>query len=167
MPFFLSAKRAISALSELAGSLEKRLTDLDERLRNVERQERRSQAALENMLDQHESMLAYLQKMHEASPPTQALISFAEAFASWRQASPESPEKEVLSRRLDILLEQFDLELVAAPGVPFNPELHEACHARFEPDLPGNSVLEIVRAGFLSHGRVLRYASVIVNRPNP
>ncbi|MDR3177286.1 MAG: nucleotide exchange factor GrpE [Desulfovibrio sp.] len=167
MPFFLSAKRVIAAFSDLAGSLEKHLTGLDERLRNVERQERRSQAALENMLDQHERMLAYLQKMYNSSPPTEAVISFAEAFASWRQVSPDSPEKEVLSRRLNTLLEQFGLELIADPGVPFNPERHEACHVRFEPDLPVNSVLEIVRAGFLSHGRVLRYASVIVNRPNP
>ena len=167
MLYFRSAKRLASALSELADSLEKRLADVDERLRNVERQERRSQSALENMLDQHESMLAYLQKMYNASPPTQAAISFAEAFAAWRQVAPDTAEKEVLSRRLDVLLEQFGLELIADPGVPFNPERHEACHVRFEQDVPINSVLEIVRAGFLSHGRVLRYASVIVNRPNP
>jgi molecular chaperone GrpE len=166
MLIFLSAKKFTSALSELAGSLETRLTGLDERLRNAERRERRSQVALENMLDQHESMLAYLQKMYNSSPPAQAAISFAEAFASWRQASPDSPEMEILSRRLNILLEQFGLELIADLGVPFNPERHEACHVRFEPDVPINNVLEIVRAGFLSHGRVLRYASVIVNRPD-
>ncbi|MDR1947580.1 MAG: nucleotide exchange factor GrpE [Desulfovibrio sp.] len=163
---FLSAKNFASVLSELAVSLETRLDGLDERLQNIERRERRSQAALENMLDQHASMLAYLQKMYSSSPPTEAAISFAEAFASWHRASPDSPEMEILSRRLNILLEQFGLELIADVGVPFNPDRHEACHVRFEPDIPINSVLEIVRAGFLSHGRVLRYASVIVNRPN-
>ena len=58
----------------------------------------------------------------------------------------------------------FDLTLVSERGVDFDSEKHEACGARCAPDHRDGSVLEIVRPGFLLRGKVLRCATVVVNR---
>ncbi|MDR0882160.1 MAG: nucleotide exchange factor GrpE [Candidatus Adiutrix sp.] len=164
----LSEKKFYNALTEmrkaLEVSMELGMAGLDERFQKNERQERRNRAALENMIDEHETMLGILRQLLEQSPPTAALLSFAESFALWRLAAPPAKEFEILADKLDALLNIFGLKLISETGVPFDPASHEACHVRFDPEQPENSVLEIIQPGFVSQGRVLRYATVVVNR---
>lgn len=160
----LKKKDFEAARTELEARLEERLAGLGERLQQAERRERRNQAALEGLLDGQESQLALLRQLRAASPPMEALMAFAENFALWRNAVSPTPETAVLARKFDELLRSFDLELAAEPGDTFDPGRHEACDVRFEPEKPANTVLEVVRPGFLSAGGVLRYATVVVNR---
>lgn len=64
--------------------------------------------------------------------------------------------------RLDELLSRLDLREIPAEGLPFDPELMRAVEVdRMSDEQPG-AVLEVVRAGYVSQGRVVRYAEVRV-----
>ena len=47
-------------------------------------------------------------------------------------------------------------------GEPFNPHLHEAKSAVSAPDLPVNTVVQVIHAGFMIEERLLRPAGVVV-----
>jgi len=162
----LSKKDFEAAFLALERTMEERLDGLSERLKQAERRERRTVAALEGMVDEHETMLGLLRRLLEVSPPLEALLSFAESFALWRGAVPTTPETLVLSEKFGELLRQFDLELITDVGEAFDPDRHESCDVRFDPEKPDNSILEVIRPGFLSAKGVMRYAIVVVNRSN-
>jgi molecular chaperone GrpE len=163
-------KRISEKIEELEKKIEAHISDrlgeLNERLQQSIRQERRNQAALESVFENQKRELLMLRGMRDESKASKALMAFAEAFALCRQSRQDSPEFQVLWAKLTALLDQFGLEILADSGVPFDPSLHEACAVRFDPDEPEGHVLELVRPGFSSGGDVLRYASVVVNRPN-
>lgn len=162
---FISGKKFAAALETLENNLVRRLDELDERLLKAERSERRGRAAMESMVSDHDAMLTLLHRLESQSPPLEALFSFAENFILWRQAETSTPALEILDKKLAALLAGFGLELIAETRVPFDQNRHEASCVRFEPGLPENIVLELVRPGFSSSRRVLRYAAVVVNRP--
>lgn len=62
-------------------------------------------------------------------------------------------------------LKNHGLECVeAARGEEFNPEFHEAVGMAAEDDLDDNTVAQIVQAGYVLKGRLLRPAKVMVNK---
>jgi molecular chaperone GrpE (heat shock protein) len=150
------------SLSSMGCSLDERLAEVEERLQQSLRHERRSQMALESILETQNKTLEALGRQ-EISPPIEALMSLAENFALTRLAEPNTSDS-ILYNKLSKLMDCFDLALVSEIGVQFDHDKHEACGARYEPDSPDGAVLEIVRPGFLMKGTVLRYATVIVNR---
>jgi molecular chaperone GrpE len=54
-----------------------------------------------------------------------------------------------------------------AEGQPFDPERHEALTRQPSDDVPPNTVVQVVQAGYLVGDRVLRPAKVIVSAPAP
>jgi molecular chaperone GrpE (heat shock protein) len=161
-------KRISQKIEELEGKIEARLSgrldEVNERLQQSIRQERRNQAALESVFENQKAALLILRKMRDESQALKALMAFAESFALWCQSQPDSPEFHVLWAKLAALLNQFGLEILAETGVPFDPSIHEACAVRFDPYEPDGYVLEMVRPGFSSGGEILQCASVVVNR---
>ena len=139
--------------------LEARIAGVEEQMQQSLRHERRRQIALESVL---ETLRALERK--EASPTREALMSLAENLALTRLAARDNPEIDILYSKLTNLMRCFDLALISDIGVPFDPEIHEACGARCEPAFEDGSILEIVRPGFLLRDEVLRCATVIVNR---
>lgn len=62
-------------------------------------------------------------------------------------------------------LKKHGLDRVDAQrGMEFNPEFHEALGAAQEDDLDDNCVAQIVQAGYVLKGRLLRPAKVMVNK---
>ncbi len=49
-------------------------------------------------------------------------------------------------------------------GEPFNPESHEALGMASLPDLPADTVAQVVQKGYTLRGRLLRPAKVMVNK---
>ncbi|EHJ49408.1 GrpE protein [Solidesulfovibrio carbinoliphilus subsp. oakridgensis] len=49
-------------------------------------------------------------------------------------------------------------------GEPFNPETHEALGMASLPDLPADTVAQVVQKGYTLRGRLLRPAKVMVNK---
>lgn len=50
-------------------------------------------------------------------------------------------------------------------GEPFSPETHEAIGMMADPILPADTVGRVVQHGYTLHGRLLRPAKVMVNKP--
>ena len=55
-------------------------------------------------------------------------------------------------------------EVPAAPGVPFDPNVHEAVVAQESDEYSEGEIVSVLEAGYLLHGRLLRPARVIVAR---
>ena len=72
---------------------------------------------------------------------------------------------ELVSGQLRAVLEGHGLsEVPAAPGLPFDPTVHEAVVAQRSADHPEGAIVTVIEAGYLLHGRLLRPARVIVAR---
>ena len=72
---------------------------------------------------------------------------------------------EIVSGQLRSVLEGHGLdEVPAAPGVPFDPTVHEAVVAQDSDEYSEGLITAVLAPGYLLHGRLLRPARVIVAR---
>ncbi len=72
---------------------------------------------------------------------------------------------EIVSGQLRSVLEGHGLdEVPAAPGLPFDPNVHEAVVAQESDEYSEGAIVAVLEAGYLLHGRLLRPARVIVAR---
>ncbi len=72
---------------------------------------------------------------------------------------------ELVSGQLRAVLEGHGLdEVPAAPGLPFDPTVHEAVVAQDSDEYPEGMIVAVLAPGYLLHGRLLRPARVIVAR---
>ena len=66
--------------------------------------------------------------------------------------------------RVDRAIDQAGLEVIAAEGEPFDPELMEAVEVAGDTGRPAGEVVEEIRRGYLRGDTVFRYAQVKVAR---
>lgn len=72
---------------------------------------------------------------------------------------------ELVSEQLRSVLASQGLEEVPAePGVPFDPNVHEAVMAQESQEYPEGTIAVVLEKGYLLHGRLLRPVRVIVAR---
>ncbi len=71
---------------------------------------------------------------------------------------------EVTERSLLTALNRYQITRFDPLGEPFNPHLHEAKSAVSAPDLPSNTVVQVIHAGFMIGERLLRQAGVVVSQ---
>ena len=163
-------RQQIHSLTEMTKELGGRIEGIEDRLQQMQRAERRRDAALEGLLEDQSSVLKTLTGIKEESSRIDAILTFAESMTLWLLQAEETGdasgtnEIKILASKLRALLAEFGLASIAETGVPFDTTLHEACASRSDPGRPERDVLEIVRPGFLCEGRVLRCATVVVNR---
>jgi len=72
---------------------------------------------------------------------------------------------ELVAGQFRSVLEGHGLdEVPAAPGLPFDPTVHEAVVAQDSDEYPEGMIVAVLAPGYLLHGRLLRPARVIVAR---
>lgn len=160
----LERQQRILDLTELTRELGRRLEEIEGRMQQMQRAERRRDTALEGLLEDQASALKILIGIREESSRIDAILSFAESMTLWLLQAEGTSETRILANKLRTLLAEFSLAAIAETGVPFDAALHEACATASDPNHPDRDVLEIVRPGFTCEGRVLRCATVVVNR---
>jgi molecular chaperone GrpE len=69
---------------------------------------------------------------------------------------------EVTERELLKTLEKYQIKRFDPLGEPFNPHLHDAMTKVDVPNVPADTVVQVIHAGFMIDERVLRPAAVIV-----
>jgi molecular chaperone GrpE len=69
----------------------------------------------------------------------------------------------MVHQQLSAALVRHGVQPVAAVGLPFNPEVHEALLEQPSPDKPERTVLQELQRGYSLHDRVIRPARVIVS----
>ena len=72
-----------------------------------------------------------------------------------------------LQRQLGDLLAAEGVTIIDAGGAEFDPSLHEALVRVPHPTIPADHVVEVLRQGYLSQGRLLRPAAVSVSAGPP
>ena len=70
----------------------------------------------------------------------------------------EMTQKELLN-----VFERAGIKPVPAEGQPFDHNIHEAVQQQENPDVPANTVLQVMRGGYIIQDRLLRPAQVIVS----
>lgn len=61
-------------------------------------------------------------------------------------------------------MDKFNITVVDPEGEPFNPDLHQAMSMVPNPDLPANTVMNVVQKGYQLNERLIRPAMVIVSK---
>ncbi|MDR1873915.1 MAG: nucleotide exchange factor GrpE [Synergistaceae bacterium] len=173
----VDVERISSEVSSLGAAFGERLASLEDQLQQAQRQERRRQVAIESLLENQDKTLKKQDEVFELQdkaleilgrlepfPPLEALMALAENFVLFFLEDPENPALLVLYGKMSNLLACFGLSLITDMGCEFDPGRHEACMARRDLSRPEDSILEVVRPGFLLKDQILRCATVVVNR---
>lgn len=106
--------------------------------------------------------------LKEANPLLEIIESFFYFDSSLRDL-PDLPMSqieaaELVWKKLDSLLLDFNLEIIRQTGGFFDPRLHEAVEK--PPETTGRLIVtRILRPGYLYHGQVARAAKVILGEP--
>ncbi|MBP6817760.1 MAG: nucleotide exchange factor GrpE [Ferrovibrio sp.] len=74
----------------------------------------------------------------------------------------EATERELLS-----VFERHGIQRIDPQGQRFDPNLHQAMFEVENPNLPAGTVFQVVAAGYVQHGRLLRAAMVGVTKGGP
>lgn len=86
----------------------------------------------------------------------------SDAFNGWLQGL------ELVRERFLSLLAKESIQPIDALGKPFDPRLHVATGGEERSDVAANTVVTVLRKGYIQGERVLRYAEVLVSRaPTP
>ncbi len=159
--------------SELKGELDRMRGDLaqaQEGLREAQERALRARADIENQRRRHlkekddlrkfaqeDMMRAMLQPMDHFALALQSLDTATDVHAV-RQGV------EMIHREIMGVLQGYGLEEVVPVGETFDPNLHEAVGTAADPEKPDNTILSVMRSGWVMRGRVLRPAMVQVNK---
>src|SRR5271156_4778231 len=92
------------------------------------------------------------------------LDGFERALAAHDDPGYENYRKgfELIYRQLENILSKKGLEQIDAEGKPFDPNLHHAVEQIESADYPDGTVIGVLQAGYIFHGKILRPAMVRV-----
>jgi len=141
--------KLLAEKSELTETLIRRQADFENYRKRIER-ERQSEhhRGIEGLI---ESLLPVLD-------------GFERALAAHADPGYENYRKgfELIYRQLENTLSKKGLEQIDAEGKPFDPNLHHAVERIESTDYPDGTVIGVLQAGYMFHGKVLRPAMVRV-----
>lgn len=149
-----------------------RIARLEADLAEAEKNALRHQAELENsrrrMRRESEDLVRYalgplmldvLEGLDNLDRALQALGANPQTAADSSLASGVA----MVAQQLNQALARHGCVAIEAAGQPFDPQLHQAVQMLPSPAVPANQVLQVLRAGYRLHDRVLRPAQVIVS----
>ncbi len=103
-------------------------------------------------------------------PFAKELLAVADSMDMGLTAAQDAEDVASLQEGMDLtrkqlfsVLEKFNIEVLDAMGVKFNPEQHEAMTMVPNPDMEPNTVMDVIQKGYTLNGRLLRPARVIVS----
>ncbi|MFN3814287.1 MAG: nucleotide exchange factor GrpE [Aquificaceae bacterium] len=70
---------------------------------------------------------------------------------------------ELVYRELKRILEKYGIREIETEGKEFDPYKAEAVDKEYNPNVPSNTVVKVLRKGYSLHDRVLRPARVVVS----
>src|SRR5262249_36624387 len=122
----------------------------------------RREARLEVLAEVLEVRDRFSRGVEEAQRRLAGLHGLWARFAS-REVLVALVEGNLLAReRLDDLLRRLDVQEILCLGKPFDPSLMQAAEVMRTTTASPGTVLEVFRPGYISNGRVLRFAEVRV-----
>ncbi|HOQ10099.1 MAG TPA: nucleotide exchange factor GrpE [Syntrophomonadaceae bacterium] len=70
---------------------------------------------------------------------------------------------QMISKRMQEIIESEGVQVIEALGKPFDPQYHQPLMVESSPDHPENTVIEELQKGYMIHGRVIRPSLVKVS----
>ncbi len=141
------------------------LQDLQEIMQKQQKKERRQAQVLEYMHQELKNKLDIMHSQLKDRQPLETITTCAESFALYRLHQHQDAALEHTWNKFTAMLAEFDIQLILDHQQQFDDTRHEVCDTRWDPALPANAVLEVVRPGFIIQGEVDRPAMVVINSP--
>ncbi|NLL11988.1 MAG: nucleotide exchange factor GrpE [Fibrobacter sp.] len=98
------------------------------------------------------------------------LVDVRENFDRAIQSAENSTDYQGLLEGLKLIYNKFEsvlgkngLEVFAAPGEQFDPQVHDALMKTAHPEIPEDHISEVYEKGYKLKGRVIKHAKVIVS----
>lgn len=133
----------------------------------------RARAELENQRRRYERELEKarkyaLEKFAEDLLPVKDSLEMGLAAAQAEDADVAALREgtELILKMFNDVAARFGVETVDPQGEPFNPEFHQAISTQENDEVAPNTVLIVVRKGYVLNGRLLRPAMVVVSKPS-
>ncbi|HIJ22883.1 MAG: nucleotide exchange factor GrpE [Gammaproteobacteria bacterium] len=113
-----------------------------------------------------------VEKAHKFAlePFAKELLAVADSMDLGLTAAKDSEDVASLKEGMELTrkqlfgaLEKFNVEVMDAMGVKFDPEQHEALTMVPNPEMEPNTVMDVIQKGYTLNGRLLRPARVIVS----
>jgi len=141
--------KLLAEKSELTETLIRRQADFENYRKRVER---------ERQTEHHRGIEGLIESL------LPVLDGFERALAAHADPGYENYRKgfELIYRQLENILSKKGLEQIDAEGKPFDPNLHHAVERIESTDYPDGTVVGVLQAGYMFHGKVLRPAMVRV-----
>ena len=158
--------------AESDGALSAQLSEAQVQLEQAKDESLRARAEVENVRRRSQKEIAAARKF--------AIENFAQELLGVRDSLQRACEVELnqdagdavtqMKEGLALTLKQFDLslgkfavaEVAAAPGVRFDPQLHQAIGTEAAPDIAADHIVTVVQKGYTLNERLLRPAMVVV-----
>lgn len=133
----------------------------------------RARAELENQRRRHERELEKTRKYalerfaQDLLPVKDSLeMGLAEAQAENANVAALREGTELILREFDKIADRFGIKIVDPQEELFNPEFHQAISTQESDEVAPNTVLTVVRKGYILNDRLLRPAMVVVSKPS-
>jgi len=141
--------KLLAEKSELTETLIRRQADFENYRKRIER---------ERQSEHHRGIEGLIELL------LPVLDGFERALAAHADPGYENYRKgfELIYRQLENTLSKKGLEQIDAEGKPFDPNLHHAVERIESTDYPDGTVIGVLQAGYMFHGKVLRPAMVRV-----
>ncbi|HUJ80243.1 MAG TPA: nucleotide exchange factor GrpE [Candidatus Acidoferrales bacterium] len=141
--------KLLAEKNELTETLIRRQADFENYRKRVER---------ERQTEHHRGIEGLIESL------LPVLDGFERALAAHADPGYENYRKgfELIYRQLENILSKKGLEQIDAEGKPFDPNLHHAVERIESTDYPDGTVVGVLQAGYMFHGKVLRPAMVRV-----
>lgn len=132
----------------------------------------RARAELENQRRRHERELEKahkyaLEKFAQELLPVKDSLEMGLTAAQAEDADVEALREgtELILRVFNEAVTRFGIKEVDPQDDPFDPEFHQAISTQENNERPPDTVLTVVRKGYLLNDRLLRPAMVVVSKP--
>jgi molecular chaperone GrpE (heat shock protein) len=155
-------KKTPAESSEPTGPTEFEL--LEDRLRKLQKRERRQAQMLEQMYQDLGGKLDRVLAQQSFELPIDKIAACAENLALYCQHHPQDNALAQTWKRFTLMLEALGIELILDHHQRFDDSRHQVCDIRNDAQAPDNAILEVVRPGLVVHGQITRPAVVVVNR---
>jgi molecular chaperone GrpE len=94
----------------------------------------------------------------------EAVDSLERALQAAAADNPLAQGLRAVLAQMEAILERQGVTRMGSPGEPFDPERHEAVAVVESAEAPDQSIVEVMRSGYMLDDRVLRPAQVVVAR---
>ncbi|MBT3348101.1 MAG: nucleotide exchange factor GrpE [Thiotrichales bacterium] len=158
--------------SDADDSDEPELTDLDQAQIDVADAVDRLTRVQAEMANLRNRTARDVEKAHKFAlePFAKELLAVADSIELGLNAAKDSEDISSIIEGMDLtkkqlfgIFDKFNVEVLDAQGVKFDPEQHEAMTMVPNPDMEPNTVMDVIQKGYNLNGRLLRPARVIVS----